>query len=204
MIYEVRTYTLKPGSVQAYEESFAEALPERVKFSPLAAFWHTEIGPLNQIIHVWPYENMEHRNSCRKEAVNKGLWPPNTGDCMVNMNTEFWIPVSFSPEMRERNIGPFFEMRIYTYPPGQIEKILPAWEEKIEERKKLSDLVGAYISEVGNVNKFMHIWAYKDLQQRTESRKKFSEIGWPPKSEAKPPIKMENKILLPSNFSPIK
>ena len=50
----------------------------------------------------------------------------------------------------------------------------------------------------------MHIWAYKDLQQRTDSRKKFSEIGWPPKSEAKPPIKMENKILLPSNFSPIK
>ena len=50
MIYEVRTYTLKPGSVQAYEESFAEALPERVKFSPLAAFWHTEIGPLNQVI----------------------------------------------------------------------------------------------------------------------------------------------------------
>ena len=204
MIYEFRTYDLVTGKLDYVLEKFGEKIDGRNTVSNIGAFWYTEIGPLNQIIHVWPYENMEHRNSCRKEAVNKGLWPPNTGDCMVNMNTEFWIPVSFSPEMRERNIGPFFEMRIYTYPPGQIEKILPAWEEKIEERKKLSDLVGAYISEVGNVNKFMHIWAYKDLQQRTESRKKFSEIGWPPKSEAKPPIKMENKILLPSNSSPIK
>ena len=50
-----------------------------------------------------------------------------------------------------------------------------------------------------NVNKFMHIWAYKDLKYRTEARERFSEIGWPPKSEAKPPIKMENKISSPSS-----
>ena len=59
MIYEVRTYDLKPGTVASYEEKFGEALPHREKYSKLAAFWHTEIGPLNQIIHVWPYENLE-------------------------------------------------------------------------------------------------------------------------------------------------
>ena len=54
MIYEVRTYTLKPGSVAKFEENFAAALPHREKYSKLGAFWHTEIGPLNQVIHVWP------------------------------------------------------------------------------------------------------------------------------------------------------
>ena len=54
MIYEVRTYTLKPGSVAKFEENFATALPHREKYSKLGAFWHTEIGPLNQVIHVWP------------------------------------------------------------------------------------------------------------------------------------------------------
>ena len=58
MIYEVRTYTLKPGSVATFEENFSKALPHRLKYSPLAAFWHTEIGPLNQVIHVWPYESL--------------------------------------------------------------------------------------------------------------------------------------------------
>ena len=53
------------------------------------------------------------------------------------------------------------------------------------------------------MNKFMHIWGYKSLQHRTEAREKFSSIGWPPKSEAKPPLFMENKIVMPSEFSPI-
>ncbi len=39
MIYEVRTYTLKPGTVSDFEANFAEALPHREKYSPLAAFW---------------------------------------------------------------------------------------------------------------------------------------------------------------------
>ena len=61
MIYEVRTYDLKPGAVPQAEEAFAEALPYREKYSPIAAFWHTDIGPLNQIIHVWGYESLEER-----------------------------------------------------------------------------------------------------------------------------------------------
>ena len=73
MIYEVRTYTLKPGSVAKFEENFAAALPHREKYSKLGAFWHTEIGPLNQVIHVWPYESVEERHSIREEAGKLSL-----------------------------------------------------------------------------------------------------------------------------------
>src|SRR5262249_43790626 len=34
-IYEFRTYTLKPGTVAQAEKNFGEALPERMKISPL-------------------------------------------------------------------------------------------------------------------------------------------------------------------------
>ena len=73
MIYEVRTYNLQPGSVAKFEENFAKALPARQKYSKLGAFWHTEIGPLNQVIHVWPYESMEERNDIRADAAK---WRP--------------------------------------------------------------------------------------------------------------------------------
>ena len=36
MIFEMRTYLLKPGTVPAVEEAFAVALPARLKLSPLA------------------------------------------------------------------------------------------------------------------------------------------------------------------------
>lgn len=204
MIYEFRTYQVKAGSLPTVLEKFQEKIDGRNQISKIGAFWFTEIGPLNQIIHVWPYDNLEHRNESRKEAVEKKLWPPDASEYMVKMNSEIWNPVSFSPEFTERNIGPFFEMRIYTYQPDQIEKMLPAWEEKIEARSTLAPLVGAFRSDIGDVNKFMHIWAYESLQHRTDAREKFSSIGWPPKSNASPPLYMETKIVVSSNFSPIK
>ena len=112
----------------------------RNEISKIGAFWYTEIGQLNQIIHVWPYENIDHRNKSRKDAVEKNLWPPDTSNYMVKMNSEIWNPVSFSPRFSERKIGPFFEMRIYTFEPDQIDKMLPAWEEKNWSKKQISSL----------------------------------------------------------------
>ena len=68
MIYDVRTYDLTPWSVPEFERRFGAALPERLKISPLGAFWHTDIGPLNRVVHVWPYESFDHMRDCRKAA----------------------------------------------------------------------------------------------------------------------------------------
>ena len=65
MIYEVRTYTLRTGAVAEFEERFAKRKPLREKHSKLGAFWHTDFGPLNQVIHAWPYENLQHRTAVR-------------------------------------------------------------------------------------------------------------------------------------------
>src|SRR5215469_13782297 len=65
MIYEVRTYTLRPGAVAEFEERFAKRLPLREKHSKLGAFWHTEFGPLNQVLHVYPYEDLQQRTAVR-------------------------------------------------------------------------------------------------------------------------------------------
>jgi len=65
MIYEVRTYTLRPGTVPEFEERYAKRLPARLKHSQLGAFWHTEFGTLNQVIHVYPYDDLQHRTRVR-------------------------------------------------------------------------------------------------------------------------------------------
>src|ERR1700730_11003592 len=65
MIVEMRTYTLQPGTVAQFEERFGAALAVRAKLSPLAAFWHNEVGPLHRAIHVWPYKDFEERTRVR-------------------------------------------------------------------------------------------------------------------------------------------
>ena len=43
MIYEIRTYDLKPRSVPEFERRTAEKLKEgRETYSPLFGFWYTE------------------------------------------------------------------------------------------------------------------------------------------------------------------
>ena len=76
MIYEFRKYNLTPGAVPQVLELFGAGYVHRKKHSELAAFWYTEVGPLNQIIHVWPYESIEHRNEVRVQAAASGQWPP--------------------------------------------------------------------------------------------------------------------------------
>ena len=99
MIFEMRTYLLKPGTVPAVEEAFAKALPGRLKLSPLAGFWHTEVGTLNQWVHVWAYKNMADREQRRALAMKPGVWPPPRpeGVVMQRMENKFAVPASFSP-----------------------------------------------------------------------------------------------------------
>ena len=201
MLYEIRTYDLQPRSVPEFESRFGEKLPGRLKFSPLGGLWHTEIGPLNQVIHIWPYEDMNARTEIRAKAVEAGAWPPNTSEFVVNMNSEMFIPADFMTPLGDRDIGPVYEMRSYTYAPGDIPKVLAAWGGAIEAREKLSPLAGCWYSDLGNLNKFVHLWAYKSVEERNSVRDEARAKGiWPPASGVSP-IKQENKLIMPAACS---
>ena len=97
MIYEFRTYKLKPGSLAEVEKRYGEAYEYRKKYSPLAAFWHTEVGPLNEIIHVWGYENLQERAKIRAEASKDPNWPPKISEFIRKMRSEIINPFDFVP-----------------------------------------------------------------------------------------------------------
>jgi hypothetical protein len=206
MIIEMRTYQLKPASIPQFEERFGAALPDRMKFSPLAAFWHTEVGPLNQVIHVWPYDSLDQRLEIRSAAIASGTWPPATSEFIVDMKSEIFIPAPFSPALAPRELGGIYEIRMYTFAAGAIPGVIARWNEKIGERVKLSPLVGAWHSEIGALNKWVHIWAYKDANHRAQVRAEAVAKGiWPPGSAAAGVLlKQENMLVVPAKFSPLR
>ena len=181
MIIEMRTYTLQPGTVATFEERFGAALPARAKVSPLAAFWHTEVGPLNRVIHVWPYDDLAARTRQREEATKLQGWPPNVREFEVELQSDIYLPAPFSPKLEPRQLGNLYEIRIYTFKPGGIPGVIDRWSGHIEARTKLSPLVGAWYSELGGLNKWCHIWAYKDAADRFRIREEARAKGiWPP------------------------
>jgi hypothetical protein len=206
MIVEIRTYTLQPGTVPQFEERFAQALPARAQVSPLAAFWHTEVGPLNQVIHVWPYEDLEERTRLRAEATKLEGWPPNTREFVVDQKSQVYIPAPFSPKLEPRQLGGLYEIRIYTMRPGAIPEQIERWSGQIGERTKLSPLVFAGHSELGDLNLWIHIWAYKDAAERFEVREKARREGiWPPRGGTPGRmLKQENMLVVPAPYSPLR
>jgi NIPSNAP len=205
MVIEMRTYQLKPGTISQFEERFGAALPERLKFSPLAAFWHTEVGPLNQVIHVWPYDSLDHRTRTREAAITGGKWPPATREFVVEQKSEIFLPAPFSPALEPRQLGGIYEIRMYTYAAGAIPDVIKRWSEKIAERVKLSPLVGAWHSEIGALNKWVHIWAYKDANHRAQIRAEAVAKGvWPPGAAPGALLKQENMLAVPALFSPLR
>src|SRR5262249_12159540 len=141
MIYEFRTYTLKPRSLAEVEKRFGEAYEYRKKYSPLTAFWHTEVGPLNEIIHVWGYKDLAERARIRADAAKEANCPPKTRDFAPDQHVETVPPSSSTPEIPPGTMAPIFEIRRYSLTPGSIAGVAKRWEGAIGERAKLSPMV---------------------------------------------------------------
>ena len=166
MIVEMRIYTLKPGTTAKFEANFEKGLPNRLKLSPLGAFWHTEVGTLNQVIHLWPYDSTADRDRCREEGYKLEGWPPDIREFVTEMETKILIPAPYSPPLEPREIGPVFEISTFTYSLGSIPHVMKAWGERMPERTAMSPLVGAWRTEIGPLNQWIHIWGYKDAAER--------------------------------------
>jgi hypothetical protein len=208
MFYEVRTYTLRPGSVAEFEERYAKRLPMRQKHSKLGAFWHTEVGPLNQVLHIYPYESHEQRAGVREAMANDAELRqlPGGREFIVAQEAEIMAPAPFMHPLGSRDYGTgnIYEMRTYTFAPGDIPAVLDGWGKAIEAREKFSPLAACWTSELGGLNKFVHTWVYKDLNERARIRAETRTAGaWPPQTGVRP-IRQENKLLVPAPFSPVR
>lgn len=206
MIYEVRTYRLKPGTMGTFLTRYEEAYRDRLLFSEICASFTTDIGPQEQIVNIWPYESHAHREEIRRESHGVGKWPPRSPDIMAEMHSQIFVPMPFCPEFPAGNLGPVFEWRTYQIRTDGIPDIADVWGEIIDRRREISPLVMAMHSENGVLNTFVHIWAYESLAHRADARAEAVRVkAWPPRSApAGTILSQENRIMTPTSFSPLK
>ncbi|GGE48775.1 NIPSNAP family protein [Halopseudomonas oceani] len=75
MIFEMRTYTIKIGRLNNYINHFEKiGMPIISKYATLVGYWHTEIGELNQVIHIWSYNDLNERAQKRDELYKDAEW----------------------------------------------------------------------------------------------------------------------------------
>ncbi len=210
MIYEMRTYTIQPAKVPAWEENFMEAYNSgRANYSKLGGLWHTELGPLNQVIHIWPYESLQHRADVRAKASKElaGKWPPSLSATLVTaQETDILDPVKGMKDWdgEPKAWGEVYELRTYTYAPGDAAKAAAAFGEALAGRDAIAPVAGMFVTgQAGNLNKLQQLFAYKSWDHREEVRAEFRKQGvWPPHAEVRP-INQLVRFLIPAKGSPI-
>ncbi|MGI9332572.1 MAG: NIPSNAP family protein [Gammaproteobacteria bacterium] len=210
MIYELRTYTLKPGSQPVVAKNAGE-VARAIRgddYGKLEGYWLTDIGPLNQVLHLWSYENLEERRRLRAELARNKDW------------TDTYLPL-IRPHLVRQDIrlmeacvtlkapaaaGNVYEYRNYRALPGRAREWARLFADVLPVREKYSKNVCAWITEAGQPNEVSHLWAYPSLAARTEARggatkntglRAFLEKATPLLEE------MHSTVILPAQHSPL-
>ncbi|WP_454683904.1 NIPSNAP family protein [Ancylobacter moscoviensis] len=102
MLYEMRTYRLKTGATPAYVKLVEEEgiAIQKGHLGQLVGYFTSEIGPLNEIVHIWAYASLDDRAARRARLAADPAWQafgPKIQALIEVMENKILLPTSFSP-----------------------------------------------------------------------------------------------------------
>ena len=190
MIYDFRMYTLKPGATPDYMAGVREVgLPIRQRHGvTLSGWYHSDIGELNQVVHIWGFNDLNHMREAKAAVAADPDWtgkylPRNRG-LVEAQKTYLMNSPSFAPtypihgeaepgseDARKQN-EMLYDFRMYTFKPGSVPDYMAAVEElAVPIRQKYGiKLAGWFYSDVGMLNQVVHIWAYNNEKHLIEGK----------------------------------
>src|SRR5512144_2025004 len=123
MIYELRTYTLVPGKQGEYLKLAAD-VSRKIRgddYGKLEGYWSTEFGTLNQLVHLWSYQDLNERERLRGELAKNERWHkeyiPQIRPLLLAQENK--ILSAQLPLKRPESDGNVYELRTYRTPVGR-------------------------------------------------------------------------------------
>lgn len=102
MIVDEHIYTFYPGKLEEFLRLYEqEGLEIQTRIlGNLIGYFTTDIGPMNQIVHLWGFADYADREKRRVELLSNPVWKaylPKVRALMVNQETKMLRPTKFSP-----------------------------------------------------------------------------------------------------------
>jgi hypothetical protein len=211
MIYELRTYTLQPGTQAQYIKQSGE-VGRRIRGDSYGKFeggWTTEFGTLNQYVHLWGYADLNERERLRGELAKNEAWTreylPLSRPMMLAQENKILKPVV--PMTAPSDSGNVYELRWYRAHVGKAGEWLEMFKAVLPTRDKYTRRVGLWQTEAGQLNEVVHMWVYKDLNDRAAARAKMAtDPAWQAFVGKSPALlqHMQSIVLIPVPHSPMR
>lgn len=212
MIHQLRAYTVTPGTIGKVLEAsgtVARRIREGDKYGVLEGHWSSEIGPLNQYVHLWAYDSLAEMERLRGELSALPAWKaeylPLIRPHVLHQAVHILRPVidMKTPEGE----GNFHELRRYRLQPGKAVEWTQRMAEHMPAREKYSPNLGLWTSDFPDPNEVVHLWSYESWEHRVEARKgSQADPDWQSFLGYCVPLieGMTSMILQPSQYSPRK
>jgi hypothetical protein len=211
MIYELRTYTFHPGKLGDYLKLNAE-VGRKIRGDQYGKFeggWTTEFGVLNQYVHLWSYADLNERERLRVELSKNEAWGREYVSkirplMMAQQNKILSLVSAFKPPADGGNL---YELRWYRTYPGKLGEWLSLAMGILPKRETFSRNVGYWQTEVAQLNEAVHLWVYRDLNERAAVRAKaLQDPDWQTFLGKASPLlqQQEAVVLVPTGPSPMK
>ena len=211
MIYELRTYTLQPGTQAQYVKQSGE-VGRKIRGDRYGTFeggWTTEFGTLNQYVHLWSFADLNERERLRADLARNEAWNteylPLSRPLMLTQENRILKPVV--PMTPPSDTGNVYELRWYRAHVGRAAEWLEMFKAVLPTRDKYTRRVGLWQTESGQLNEVVHMWVYKDLNDRAAARARMAQDPQWQAFVAKSPALLQHMqaiVLLPVAHSPMR
>ncbi len=211
MLYELRTYRARPDRFSRLV-ALASGVGVKIaaKYAKLAGHWTTEMEGVNEIVQLWQYEDFADRTRAAEALARDKGWQRRymvpRAPLIERVRSMVLVPADvwpYTPPSGEN----IYELRNYRLHPGKTREWLDVWRRGMSVRQEYSKPVGIWYSELGELNRIVHLWPYKSLAHRYEVRTNaLGEELWRETVATLATLMqaMESTILLPTAASPLK
>ncbi|WP_027488602.1 NIPSNAP family protein [Allorhizobium undicola] len=103
MFYEIRTYRLKNGAIPGYLKAVGEEgiAIQKEHLGHLVGYYFSEIGPINEIVHIWAFASLDDREARRARLAADPRWQaflPRIRDLIELAENKIMKPAPFLKE----------------------------------------------------------------------------------------------------------
>uniref|UniRef100_A0A670KH90 Nipsnap homolog 1 n=1 Tax=Podarcis muralis TaxID=64176 RepID=A0A670KH90_PODMU len=186
-LYKIQFHNVKPECLDAYNSLTEQVLPKLHSDSDypcdLVGNWNTWYGEQDQAVHLWRftggYPALVDCMNKLKQNQEYLEFRKERSKMLLSRRNQLLLEFSFWNEPLPRPGPNIYELRTYKLKPGTMIEWGNNWARAIKYRQENQEAVGGFFSQIGELYIVHHLWAYRDLQSREETRNAaWRKRGW--------------------------
>ena len=212
MINELRMYTTRPGKMHHVvnaSATVAQKIRNGDTYGKLIGHWSSELGRMNQYIHMWEYSDVEEMRKLRSELAAKEDWKskfvPLVGPYILTQEIRLLRPLTkIKQPTITKNI---YELKIIKLNIGQALKWKDEFLDIVSSIEGSSLNIGLWNTELQDPNEIISLWSHPNIESMSKYWKDLDENkDWQNfNAYQENSVKYEESIILrPSICSPLK